>query len=235
MSPRAPISIAVVEDHDLLRKSIVAALGVAGFDVFGVDCAEALDDECGGRAIDLAIIDVNLPGEDGLTLSRRLRAAHPGLGIVILTARGGLGDRLASYDSGADIYLGKPVSPEELFAVVRSLGRRVASAPSAITSAEVDARLTLDIGARRLCGVGGEQSLSKAETMLLTALARSRGQRLENWQLLALLGQEAATKEALEVRMTRLRRKLVEAGAGPQPLRAVRGVGYSLTTGIVVL
>ncbi|MBX9593598.1 MAG: response regulator transcription factor [Roseomonas sp.] len=235
MAFAAPISIVVVEDHDLLRKSIVVALGANGFHAFGVDCAEALDDECGGRAIDLAIIDVNLPGEDGLSLSRRLRAAHPGLGIVILTARSALGDRLASYESGADIFLGKPVSSQELFAVVRTLGRRVVSAHADIAPSRDEARLTLDTGSRRLVGPGGEQRLSEGETLLLTALVRSRGHRLENWQLLQLLGQEDSTKEALEVRMARLRRKLAGAGAGPQSVRAVRGVGYSLTAEIVVL
>ncbi|WP_439547672.1 response regulator transcription factor [Falsiroseomonas sp.] len=227
--------IAVVEDHDALRKSIVAALDSHGFQAFGVDCAEALDDEHGGRAVDVVIIDAKLPGEDGFSLSRRLREAHPGLGIVILTAGNALGDRLASYEAGADFSLGKPVSVQELCAVVRSLGRRVVSANADSVSAGDEACFTLEAVSRRLVGPGGEQRLSAAETLLLTALVRSRGHRLESWQLLQLLGQEDATKEALEVRMARLRRKLVGAGAGPHAIRAVRGVGYSLTVEMIVL
>ena len=228
-----PLNIAVVEDHDYLRESLVNYLSDNGHVVFGADCAEALDDQFGGRSIDIAIIDLNLPGESGLSLSHRLRGAHYGLGIMILTARGGLDDRLASYDAGADIYLGKPVSPPELLAAVGALGRRVIGMKAGISPSKAETSLSLDLQSRRLLGQGAERTLSQSETQMLVALMRSRERCLESWQLQELLGEKAPSKSALEVRIARLRRKLVEAGAGSEPLRAVRGLGYVLAAEVV--
>jgi DNA-binding response OmpR family regulator len=229
------LTIAVIEDHDLLRQSIVRALGEEGYAAFGVDCAEVLDDEQGGRDFDIAVLDIKLPGEDGLSLSRRLRAAHPHLGIVILTAKNALYDRVAGYGSGADLYLTKPVAPQELLAAVGALGRRVSAGHAGGPPPSTAVCLTLHRQSRRLTGPAGDHQLSEAETLILTALARSRGHSLETWQLMEINSDKDSTKAALEVRIARLRRKMASVGAVSHPIRAVRGAGYALAADVVVL
>ena len=108
------------------------------------------------------------------------------------------------------------------------MGTKAAISPPAATTS-----LSLDLQSRRLLGQGGEKKLSLSETQILVALMRSRARCLETWQLQELLGEEAPSKSALEVRIARLRRKLVEAGAGLEPLRAVRGLGYALAAEVV--
>jgi DNA-binding response OmpR family regulator len=118
-----PLNVVVVEDHDVLREVTLDALRVQGYHVQGVDCAEALGDL--PFQPDLYIVDLNLPGEDGISLSRRLRAAQPEVGIIMTTARNSIAAKVEGYASGADIYLTKPCSLEELLAAVRSLARRL--------------------------------------------------------------------------------------------------------------
>jgi len=126
-SPTAPPTlssrtvVALVEDDPLLREEGALHLRVYGFVVHAVNCASALDDLIMREKIDLLVIDLNLPGEDGLSLSKRLRQTLAQAGIVILTARVALHDRLMGYQrGGADVYLGKPVPPEELVALIQA-------------------------------------------------------------------------------------------------------------------
>ena len=121
-----PLVVALVEDDRLLREEIEVHLNAHGFEVHAVNSASALDDLLTQVAVDLYILDLGLPGESGLSLSRRLRSQMPHSGIVIMTARVALYDRIAGYqDGGADIYLTKPVAPDELVLVLRSLARRL--------------------------------------------------------------------------------------------------------------
>ena len=110
----------------LLRQEIELHLTANDFSVMGVSSAAALDDLTQSEPIDLFIIDLNLPGEGGLSLCKRLRESLPNAGIVIMTARVALHDRLAGYShGGADFYLTKPISPDELVLVLQNLGKRV--------------------------------------------------------------------------------------------------------------
>lgn len=231
----AGLSVLVVEDHDILREATVSLLARAGHRAVGVDCAEALAEATAGLSFDLFVIDINLPGEDGLSLARRLRATQPLAGIVIMTARGALPDRLAGYESGADLYLSKPVEPAELLAAIASLGRRVVEAEARASSPQPP-RFSVDIGGRWLSGPGGEETLTPSEATLLAAFARARLRRLETWQLMELLGEDPQTyaKSALEVRILRLRQKLVRVGADDGCLKALRGYGYELAVPIGV-
>lgn len=218
------LNIMVVEDHDALRDITVEALAQRGHNVRGVDCAEALPEEPGLFPIDLLVIDLNLPGEDGISLAARIRAAQPDIGIIMVTARNQLRDRLAGYDSGADIYLTKPTSSEELVAAVRALTRRIH--PQVVP----DTAFSLSLAMLALHGPQGEVSLSEHEAALLAAFVRAKDQQLETWQLIAL-GDKPVTetsKKALEVQMVRLRKKLLQAGAPEPVLRAIRGQGYRL-------
>jgi DNA-binding response OmpR family regulator len=219
-----PLNIMVVEDHDALREVTIEALSQRGHNVRGVDSAEALPDEPGLFPIDLLVIDLNLPGEDGLSLAARIRAAQPDIGIIMVTARNQVRDRMVGYDSGADIYLTKPTSADELIAAVRALTRRIRPVDQSASA------LTLNLDATVLQGPQGRSSLSSHESAILAAFVRAKDHVLETWQLIALTEKDVteANKKALEVQIVRLRKKLQQAGALEPSIKAIRGQGYRL-------
>lgn len=220
----SPLNILVVEDHDDLREATVAALSLMGHVVKGIDCAEALDDELGSFRPDLLLLDLNLPGEDGLSVARRMRAVEPDIGIIMATARDQGRDIATGYRTGADIYITKPTSPEELGAAVNALARRLRRRPPDAN------RLVLDSSTLQLRGPHGVVDLSSLECLLLAALARANDRRLEFWQLMEVSGKSADefNKGALEAQMVRLRKKLEQAGAPAPTIKAIRGIGYQL-------
>ncbi len=218
------LNIIVVEDHDALRRLTVEVLTRHGHNVLGVDCAEAMPDQSGLFAIDLMVIDLNLPGEDGLSLAARIRAAQPGIGIIMVTARNLTRDRLDGYENGTDIYLTKPISSDELLAAVRVLTRRMRpEGPSG-------ASFRLSVAKLCLQGPEGKVSLSGLETAVLAAFVRAKDQQLESWQLIELAEKQVneASKRALEVQIVRLRKKLEQSGADKSCIKALRGRGYRL-------
>ncbi|WP_029462994.1 response regulator transcription factor [Serpentinimonas barnesii] len=219
-----PLHLLLVEDNDDLRAALSEALAAQGHHVCSLDCAEALPESSTLSRFDIAVLDLNLPGESGLSLAARLRAVQPGIGIVMLTARNSSPDVCRGYASGADIYLAKPVPMIELMAALTALARRLRlHDPDAST-------LQLQPQAMRLLGAGGAADLSASETKLLCAFARAPQQQLENWQIADLLGMalDSYNKAALELHMVRLRKKLQQAGTEPTSLKAVRGIGYKL-------
>lgn len=228
----SPLKIIVVEDHDDLRAVTVDALAGMGHDVRGVDCAEALDDALAERSAEVLVLDLNLPGEDGISIARRQRDAQPAIGLIMLTARNAPRDVLSGYDSGADIYLTKPTSVQELAAAVRALGRRIrtASEPAA-------ASLTLHASNLQLKGLQASVDLSDHEYQLLNALARALEHRLETWQLLELTGKSTsgADKKALAVQIVRLRKKLQDAGAIEPTIKSIRSTGYQLCVPVEIV
>jgi DNA-binding response OmpR family regulator len=226
MTPQ--LNILVVEDHDDLREVTVAALSGMGYNVKGIDCAEDIDEMLGRFRPDVFLLDLGLPGEDGLSLAHRLRTAQPGVGIIMVTARDQARDTLQGYNAGADIYVTKPTSPEELNAAIRALGRRLQ--PVAVD------RLVLDSQSLRLKGPVAEINISNADCQLLAALARARDHRLETWQILEILGRavDEQEKRALTVHIVRLRKKLAEAGAPEPTLKSIRATGYQLCVPLAV-
>ena len=225
-----PLNIVVVEDHDALRAVTVEALSQRGHNVRGVDCAEALPDEPGPLLIDLLVIDLNLPGEDGLSLAARIRAAQPNIGIIMVTARTQVKDRMAGYDSGADIYLTKPTSTDELIAAVRALTRRIRHLESPLPT------ITLHLTRLTLQGPLQVVSVSSHEAALLSALVRAQDQQMETWQLIALTDKvvNEANKKALEVQIVRMRKKLLFVGGSEPSLKVIRGVGYRLCLPVAI-
>lgn len=223
------LSVLIVEDHDALRELTQDFLLSLGHEVRGAPDGETMDELMALSPPDIVVLDVNLPGEDGHSICARLRAARPALGIVMLTARASVVDRVNGYDHGADVYLAKPTAMEELAAAILSLGRRMR--PSAEATG-----LTLVEDSREITGPGGRASLSEAELRMMRALLQAPGRQLEHWQLLEVLGLDAGAeaKAALEVRMVRLRKKLAQAGAADSALQAQRGVGYRLAIPVVV-
>ena len=229
------LNIVLVEDHDALREIMTEILSAKGHHVTGIDCAEALDDQLSRSPIDLLIADLNLPGEDGLSLVRRVRLTQPLIGIIMVTARHEAADKVTGYDMGADIYLSKPVAPTELIAAVSSISRRLYAQSN---QADFSNNSNLRLWSRNLllCGPLGEVSITDTESVILTALARAPSQRLEIWQILEMLGinMDTYNKSTFEVRIARLRKKIISVGADKSCLRAVRMSGYQLCTPLLV-
>lgn len=228
---RRPLRIVVIEDYDALREAICDALTQDGHEVVGVSMAEEVDDEQAGFVSDLYIIDINLPGEDGISLAQRIRRSQPDVSIVIVSARGSVADRVGGYKSGANIYLTKPLSFEELRAVVDSIVQRLVLAEVSRGSS-----VTLSTMKMLVTGPTGSARLSQSEISLIAALSRAPQRTLEHWQVATHLGNgEDITKENLEVKLGRLRKKLVTCGADAPVIQALRGVGYRLIYPIEIL
>lgn len=224
------LNIVIVEDHGDLRDSLLDVMAADGHHAVAFDSAESLWSGCSLGTVDILILDLNLPGEDGIAVARRVRAADPDIGIVMLTARGEPEERRIGYESGADIYLTKPSSPAELSSSVQALARR-------LTRARPDPRgLSLDRIAMTLTGPEGVVALSASEAELLAAFAGAPNNRLETAEIAAMIGgAESVSKATIEVRVVRLRKKLAAAGVPGQPINAVRNVGYQLAPRIDLL
>ena len=227
---RSPFVVAVVEDDRLLRQEIEIHLRANQFTVHGVSSGAALDDLVTPEPIDMFIIDLNLPGEGGLSICKRLRQTLPNAGIVIMTARVALHDRLAGYShGGADFYLTKPISPDELVMVLLSLGRRV-------KKLSTDGEWNLSLRDRILLGPDPWQKLrlTSREKTLLVALSHAKDKTVEAGALCDLVSaedsDEGMSKHALEELIARLRKKFKTAqGPESEPaIKSVWGVGYQL-------
>lgn len=228
---RRPLKIVVVEDYDALREAICEVLSRDGHQVVGVSMAEEVDDEPTGFVSDLYIIDLNLPGEDGISLAHRVRRSQPDVGIVIVSARSSVDDRIGGYKSGANIYLTKPLSLEELRAVVDGFVQRRLTAEASRGSSMTLSPLRLVV-----TGPSGEARLTQPEVLLLAALSRAPQRDLEHWQVAAHLGGgQDISKDNLEVKLGRLRKKLIACGAEAPVIQSLRGIGYRLTTPIEIL
>lgn len=222
----AKLNIVVVEDNHDLRELTCQVLMQDGHSVKGLSCAEEMEDLAGGEPADIFLLDLNLPGEDGISLSRRIRKAQPLVGIIIISARTDLNDKLIGYESGADWYITKPVVFAELTATIGSFARRRHAAKQ--DKADVMRGLTLN--KLDLQGPLGEVKLTATEAMLLTAFARAPAGKLETWQIAEMLGVEAdeTMKNSIAVRIARLRKKLIDLGAEGVVLESIRNIGYQL-------
>ena len=227
MNSSPSLHILVVEDNDSLREATVDFLNARGHHATGVVCAEDLDDTPTRDVPDLYLIDVNLPGEDGFHLADRLRKSQPMAGIVLMTARSQLSDRIEGYSSGADNYLIKPVEQIELLACIQNLARRL---KPALTDPAQDG-LELNCQTLSLRGPKGKATLTHGESKLLAGLIRAAGQKLERWQAMQLVDPEdkGLVTANLEMRISALRRKLAHCGASGEAILTLRGFGYALT------
>jgi DNA-binding response OmpR family regulator len=217
--------IAVIEDHDALREATTEMLVHQGFAAIGVASAEDLDRAVFTRSPEIFVIDLNLPGEDGLSLAFRLRKSHPAVGIIITTARTHLNDRVRGYESGADIYLPKPVEPLELLAAIRSLGNRV------VGLLAKEQRFSLDESNSVVLGPKGKAKLSLAEARLLNAFLNAPARTLhreEVWEIFSADGGMISV-DSLQNRLSHLRKKLQNCGAEGETIQALRGTGYQLS------
>jgi DNA-binding response OmpR family regulator len=224
------LKILIVEDNDDLREGWMSFFQKQGHFVRGAGLAAEILDESGDFTPDVYVIDLNLPDADGLTLVKKLRQFHPSVGIIITTARSMIGDKVIGYESGADIYFTKPVDPAELLAGIAAIAKKQWS-PNVGAEA-----LHLRPDRHILEGVNGIVDLSPNETILLAGLVRAAGQPLAPWQLAELLGfsEELPTAAALEMRIARLRKKLITAGAASPGIRAAYNRGYMLCCNILI-
>ncbi len=225
------LKILVVEDSDALREATVSMLRADGHDVSGVFCAEDVDDLPSPHMPDLYIVDINLPEEDGLSLVKRIRASQPLVGIILMTAHNQLEDRIEGYQSGADIYLTKPVERAELRACVIRLASRLGAYQSSETECLVLNQMSLS-----LKGPEGECRLTGTESRLLLAMSRVAGKCLERWQAMEIIDPQRRGLSAsnLDVRVSGLRKKLRVCGGPDNAIRAERGQGYRLLCSVEV-
>ena len=225
------LKILVVEDNDDLRDATLAFLQAQGHYVRGVPSAEEINDVAGGFSPDIYVIDLNLPEEDGLSLTKRLRKLHPSVGIVITTARAQIGDKVVGYTSGADLYLTKPIHPQELIAGISSLSYRLKIKDASTTGLE------LSLGSLVLRGPLNTIDLTSAEATLLAELVRAPGQTLERWQLLEIFDKQDAeiSNSGIEMRVSRLRKKLEATGVAAPHIKSLHKVGYALCCQVVIV
>jgi two-component system, OmpR family, response regulator len=230
--------ILVVDDQKEICDVVQEYLTGEGYRVSTAHDGAGMRRVLGQAAVDLVILDLMLPGEDGLTLARSLRN-ESGIGIIILTGRGETVDRIIGLEMGADDYLPKPFHLRELLARVKSVLRRVQSRAGesgpAVRSQARFAGWTLDLSSRELLSPAGEEvRLTTGEFDLLAAFVNNANQVLTRDRLLDLARNREAGPfdRTIDVQVGRLRRKLEDDPQNPTLIKTVRGSGYIFTPAV---
>ena len=227
--------ILVVDDDADLRWMVEKYLSKHEFVVTLAEDGEQMREVLERQEFDLAILDINLPGEDGLSLARYLRANYQ-IGIIMLSAAAEVFDRIVGLEMGADDYVTKPFEPRELLARVKSVLRRVQGMLERETEPDFRVRFgefTLDLEAHQLLNEKGETiSLTSMEFDLLKAFAENPNKVLDRDQLLSLSHNRDwdPFDRSIDIRITRLRRKIEVEPSKPQIIKTVRGAGYIFVT-----
>ncbi|WP_174872879.1 response regulator [Vogesella oryzae] len=226
--------ILVVDDDVRLRELLQRYLNQQGYTVETLPDARDLDRKLARNRPDLLVLDVMMPGEDGLAVVRRLRAQGEPIPVVMLTARGEDVDRILGLEMGADDYLAKPFNPRELLARINSVLRRyehtpVVAAPLAGAEPLVFGRCVLDPARRELTRDGSVVTLTTAEYAVLLALASHPRRPLTREQLMELAmgkGGGESQDRSIDVHVSRLRKAIEEPDSPPRYLQTVWGYGY---------
>jgi len=224
--------ILVVDDDKRLRDLLHRYLTEQGFVVKSAENAEMMDKLLSRDSFDLIILDLMLPGEDGLSICRRLRANEPQQAVIMLTAKGDEIDRIVGLEMGADDYLPKPFNPRELVARIQAvLRRRVTAVPGAPTAEDKVVsfgNIEVDLAIRSLKRDGEVQSLTTGEFAVLKALLEHPRQPLSRDRLMTLArGREQGPFDrAIDVQVSRLRKLIEPDPASPRYLQTVWGFGY---------
>jgi DNA-binding response OmpR family regulator len=224
--------ILVVDDDADLRWMVNKYLSKHEYSVTLAEDGEKMREALERESFDLAILDINLPGEDGLSLARYLRGNHD-IGIIMLSAAAEVFDRIVGLEMGADDYVTKPFEPRELLARVKSVLRRVQNTAEA--GVDGTARLmkfgefSLDLDAHQLLNQENQVvSITSMEFDLLKAFAENPNKVLSRDQLLNLSHNRDwdPFDRSIDIRITRLRRKIEREPSRPQIIKTVRGAGY---------
>jgi two-component system phosphate regulon response regulator OmpR len=222
----------VVDDDARLRALLQRFLAEQGFRVSVAADAAAARAQLAAVAFDLVVLDVMMPGETGLELVETLRREGNDVPVLMLTARGGPDDRVAGFEMGADDYLGKPFDPRELALRIRTILRRAAPPAQPLSAAPVQLGMRwFDAERSELRGPEGTIRLTGGEAALLHALARRAGDVLSREEIATALGTPEAGERAIDVQVTRLRRKIEPDPREPRFLHTVRHRGYVLRPG----
>ena len=236
MTPR----VLIVDDDPLIRELLHAYLSQEGYEVHCAETAEAADTFLAGQAVDLVMLDIRLPGKDGLTLTRELRVRSE-VGIILITGRNDEIDRIVGLECGADDYVIKPLNPRELVSRAKNLIRRVrhAQAPQPLAAAAKPvkqfAAWALDTDRRRLIDdAGNETLLTHGEYQLLSVFLRNSGHTLSRDQLMDQIRNRewVPNDRSIDVLVGRLRRKLHDDPAEPQLIITIHGAGYLFTASV---
>lgn len=221
--------LVIAEDDRAVRESVTRALQLEGFEVEAVNDGVAALEAASRDGVDLLLLDLGMPNMDGLTVCRRLRSVGSRLPILVLTARTEVSDRVSGLDAGADDYLPKPFSLDELLARVRALLRRSTPETTADDNEVRVEDLVIDDAARRAWRGERELELTKTEFDLLDLLARNHGVVLSHSSIYdQIWGYDfGPDSKALAVYIGYLRRKTEESGES-RLIQTVRGVGYTL-------
>jgi len=230
-------SILIVEDDPAVREMMAEYLDGHGYAVAQAESGEAMRRALAARVPDVVLLDVNLGGEDGLSLARYLREHHD-LGIIMVTAAGDVVDRVVGLEVGADDYIAKPFDPRELLARLKSLLRRVEGRAAqgtgkavarAATSTVRVGRCTLDLSAHRLLDAQGEEiALTSMEFDLLRVFTEHPNQVLSRDQLLTHTRNREwePFDRSIDIRIARLRKKIEPDPEKPRYIKTIRGAGY---------
>lgn len=218
--------IIIVEDEPVLRDNLIIGLTAHGFDVRGVADGLLLDRALAEQPADIVVLDLGLPGEDGVDIAMRLKG-RPELGLIMVTARSSADDRVLGLESGADCYFVKPVNINELAVAIKNLERRLVKRP--------DTAWQLNMAASSLCTSGGiSVFLTDQECSLLALLLSKAGVNVTYQEIFIALGQpdDIYSKARLEVLVSRLRSKVVKADmTSTLPIKVRHSVGYIFLTG----
>jgi two-component system phosphate regulon response regulator OmpR len=224
-------TILIVDDEREMREVLEEYLVVHGYAALSAESAGAARSLAAQHPIDLALLDINMPGEDGLSLARYLRERYARIAIVMLTCAGAVVDRIVGLEMGADDYVPKPFDPRELLARVKSVLRRTSSDGRADLGAERVriGRCILDLAAHRLSDEAGKDvPMSPLEFDLLKALARHPNRALSRERILRLSQQREwePFDRSVDLRIMRLRKKIEPDPEHPQYIKTIRNEGY---------
>jgi two-component system phosphate regulon response regulator OmpR len=226
------LHLLVVDDDARLRALLQRFLAEQGFRVSAAPDAAAARAALAAVAFDLVVLDVMMPGESGLELAEALRQEGNNVPVLMLTARGAPDDRVAGFEHGADDYLQKPFDPRELALRIRTILRRATPPPQPLLQAPVQlGPRWFDAERSELRGPEGTVRLTGGEAALLSALARRAGEVLRREEIATALGTPEAGERAIDVQVTRLRRKIEPDPREPRFLHTVRHRGYVLRPG----
>ncbi len=223
--------ILVVDDEPKLRSLVQSYLSQQGYAVHTVEDGKTMDAFLSTEDADLVILDLMLPGEDGLSIARRLRQDR-NLPIIILSARGEELDRIIGLEVGADDYLAKPFNPRELLARIRSVLRRTTTVAKPAATEFLFGDYCLSIERHELLRNNKPIPLTTGEFMLLQVFLENANRVLSRNTLLELTKgySHAPFDRSIDVRVGRLRKKIEADPAQPRFLKTVRGVGYIFVT-----
>jgi two-component system phosphate regulon response regulator OmpR len=228
-----PKRILIVDDDQRLRELLMRYLTEQGFEVQSAGDAAGMESQLADSEYDLMVLDLMLPGEDGLAICRRLRGSGNDMPVVMLTARGDEVDRIVGLEMGADDYLPKPFNPRELLArinaVLRRHGSKIVNSPSENASPNIQfGEFVFDPSARSLHRNGTPISITSGEFALLNVLASHPRQPLSRDRLMELArGRELdAFDRSVDVQISRLRKLIESDPAQPRFIQTVWGYGY---------